>query len=189
MQGYRDSAWEIVNVSDPNPMTLSGPPFCSTKNRRCLYDEDMNSDQIIHIQLVDETIDVSTVVKQAHRADCGAVLLFLGTTREWTGTARTTQLEYEAYREMAILELNRLANQALDSFEVKRIAITHRLGVVPLSEASIAIAVSSPHRKAAFLAGEWLIDRLKEDVPIWKKDFAGNGAASWIHPIERSQAT
>ncbi len=149
----------------------------------------MNPDLPFQIQLVDEAIDVSTLLKEAHRADCGAVLLFLGTTREWTGSERTIQLEYEAYREMAIQELRRLAEQALVTYEVKRIAITHRLGIVSLSEASVAIAVSSPHRKAAFLAGEWLIDRLKEVVPIWKRDFSGDGSTSWKHPIERSQTT
>lgn len=142
----------------------------------------MESERKIEIQLVDSAIDVSTMLMRAYRADCGAVLLFLGTTREWTGEERTCQLEYEAYREMATRELGRLAEKALEEFEVKRIAITHRLGIVQVLEASVAIVVSSSHRKAAFQAGEWLIDRLKEDVPIWKKDFAADGSANWLHP-------
>jgi molybdopterin synthase catalytic subunit len=149
----------------------------------------MDSERKIEIQLVDSTIDVSSMLSDAYRADCGAVLVFLGTTREWTGGDRTIQLEYEAYREMASHELGRLAEKAFEEFDVKRIAITHRLGVVPVREASVAIIVSSPHRKAAFQAGDWLIDRLKEDVPIWKKDFASDGSATWMHPEVGSKMT
>jgi molybdopterin synthase catalytic subunit len=118
----------------------------------------------------------------ARRADCGAVLLFLGTTREWTEDNRTEFLEYDAYEAMAISEMRKLADRAADRWPVKFVSIVHRLGRVDLGEASVAIAVSAPHRREAFEAGQWLIDTLKELVPIWKKDHVANGSSVWLHP-------
>jgi molybdopterin synthase catalytic subunit len=141
------------------------------------------------VSLVDTPIDTQAMLAAASRRDCGAVLLFLGTTREWTGDAQTMQLEYDAYREMAVQQLQSLAEQALDRWPIKRIAVTHRLGIVPVSEASVAIVISSPHRQAAFEVGAWYLEQLKQVVPIWKCDYAGDGSKAWQHPTATEAST
>ena len=83
---------------------------------------------------------------------------------------------------MAIAKLTELHDQACEKWSLTRCSIMHRIGHVPLGEASVAIAVSSPHRKAAFEAGQWIIDTLKEVVPIWKKENWADGTSEWVHP-------
>jgi molybdopterin synthase catalytic subunit len=134
------------------------------------------------IELVREPIDTNRLLARARRTDCGAILLFLGTTREWTGANQTEFLEYDAYESMAVSEMQKLVDEALNRWPIKCVSIVHRLGRVDLGEASVAIVVSSPHRGPAFQAGEWLIDRLKELVPIWKKDYLAAGSSAWLHP-------
>jgi len=141
------------------------------------------------IDLVREPIDTSAMLLQASRPDCGAVLLFLGTTREWTGTEQTHFLEYDAYDAMARIELQKLADEALNRWPVAAVAIVHRLDRVDISEASVAIVVSAPHRRAAFEAGGWLIDSLKKSVPIWKRDHDATGNTQWLHPKDDSETT
>jgi molybdopterin synthase catalytic subunit len=136
----------------------------------------------LHIRLVDQPIDSQALLSLAHRPDCGAVLLFLGTTRAWTDGHSTACLEYDAYRQMAIRSLEGLAQQALTRWRLGRVVIEHRLGMVPVMEASVAIVVSAAHRQAAFEAGQWLIDQLKAEVPIWKKDHTADGDSQWLHP-------
>ncbi len=134
------------------------------------------------IELVRDPIDTDRLLARARRSDSGAVLLFLGNTREWTGTNQTEFLEYDAYESMAISEMQKLADDAICRWSVNFISIVHRLGRVDIGEASVAIVVSSAHRGAAFQAGEWLIDTLKERVPIWKKDHNATGSSNWLHP-------
>lgn len=118
----------------------------------------------------------------ACQPEAGAVILFLGITREFTGDAQTTLLCYESYRPMAERELAKLETQARDRWPLVECQIVHRLGEVPLAEASVAIIVSSPHRDVAFEAGRWLIDTLKQDVPIWKQEHYADGTQQWLHP-------
>lgn len=134
------------------------------------------------IELTDKTIDVTGVLAgvQSHRA--GALVLFLGTTREFTGEKQTSWLEYEAYSEMARVKLEQLEAEARRRWPLCECAIVHRLGRLELGEASVAIAVSSPHRGDAFQAGQWLIDTLKQVVPIWKKEIWTDGTSEWVHP-------
>ncbi len=134
------------------------------------------------IELVREPIDIAALLQRAKRSDCGAVLLFIGSTREWTGTEQTSFLDYDAYDSMARVEMQGLADEALGRWPIACVSIVHRLGRVDIGEASVAIAVSSPHRKAAFEAGEWLIDALKKSVPIWKQDHTAAGKSQWLHP-------
>lgn len=138
------------------------------------------------IQLTDEPIDVPALLQHVQRPEAGAVVLFLGTTRQFTAGRETASLAYEAYREMALKELERLEREARERWSLVACGIVHRLGDVPLTEASVAIAVSSPHRASAFEAGEWLIDTLKESVPIWKQERWADGAAAWVHPEQSS---
>ena len=134
------------------------------------------------IQLTDNPIDATALLQSAQQPAAGAVVLFLGITRQFTKGRETASLSYEAYREMAVKELERLERQARERWPLVDCNIVHRLGEVPLAEASVAIAVSSPHRGDAFDAGRWLIDTLKETVPIWKQEHWADGAAEWVHP-------
>lgn len=134
------------------------------------------------IQLVQTTIDVTQLLAGVGSTQAGAVVLFLGTTREFTADKRTVTLDYEAYDEMAERKMAELEATARQRWELVEIGIVHRLGNVPLGEASVAIAVSSGHRAAAFEAGRWLIDTLKEQVPIWKQEHWDDGTTEWIHP-------
>jgi molybdopterin synthase catalytic subunit len=134
------------------------------------------------IQLTDQPIDTAALVDGARHPQAGAVVLFLGTTRELTGDRQTVALEYEAYREMAERQLAELESEARRRWPVIECTIVHRLGRVPPSEASVAIAVSTPHRADAFAAGQWLIDSLKRDVPIWKREEWADGTTEWVHP-------
>ena len=134
------------------------------------------------IQLTNEPIDIAALVAQACSPAAGAVVLFLGTTRELTDGRRTESLDYEAYGSMAERMLAVLETEARRRWPIVNCLIVHRLGQVPLAEASVAIVVSTPHRAEAFAAGAWLIDSLKLDVPIWKRDQWADGRCEWVHP-------
>lgn len=139
------------------------------------------------IQLTHDTIDSNDLLQRAKSPDAGAVLLFLGCTRQHTGGRETVDLTYDAYGKMAEKELTALETEARERWGLSECLIVHRLGTVPLGEASVAIAVASPHRRAAFEAGEWLIDTLKQRVPIWKQEHWANGTSEWVHPTAVSK--
>uniref|UniRef100_A0A7S2TT23 Molybdopterin synthase catalytic subunit n=1 Tax=Lotharella oceanica TaxID=641309 RepID=A0A7S2TT23_9EUKA len=107
---------------------------------------------------------------------CGAIATFVGTTRNNFDGKIVTMLSYEAYAPMAMKQLSLISNQIRKKWPVKKIAILHRLGVCPVGEASVIIAISSPHRKAALEACHWAIDTLKAQVPIWKKEHYQDGS-------------
>jgi molybdopterin synthase catalytic subunit len=134
------------------------------------------------IQITTEPIDAAALVDEARSPAAGAVVLFLGTTRELTGGRRTVTLDYEAYGPMAQRKLAELEAEARRRWPLVECMIVHRVGQVPLAEASVAIVVSTPHRADAFAAGQWLIDTLKQDVPIWKREQWADGTEQWIHP-------
>ena len=112
----------------------------------------------------------------------GGIVTFEGSTRAESDPehGRLVRLDYEAYESMARRQLERLARQAVDRFGARKVAIIHRLGSVPAGEASVMIAVACGHRAEAFEACRWLIDTLKEDVPIWKKDVFEDGSVRWV---------
>lgn len=141
------------------------------------------------IQLTHEPIDSATLVRGAQSPSAGAVLLFLGCARQYTAGRETTELTYDAYAEMAEKELAILESQARERWDLTECLIVHRLGRVPLGEASVAIVVASAHRRAAFAAGEWLIDTVKERVPIWKQEHWADGTTEWVHPQRDSIET
>jgi molybdopterin synthase catalytic subunit len=141
------------------------------------------------IQLTHHPIDPALALAEVAHPDAGSNLLFLGTTRRWTGNVETTELHYECYEAMALSELNKLCQQATRRWELLGICIIHRLGPVPVGETSVAVAVSSPHRAASFEAGQWIIDRLKQVVPVWKQETDGRGQTRWVHPEEARHET
>jgi molybdopterin synthase catalytic subunit len=138
------------------------------------------------ILLTPDPIDVTPLLADAQRPEAGAVLLFLGTTRRFTSDRETLELHYEAYEEMASRELSNLEAEARRRWSLAACSVVHRLGRVPLAEASVAVVVSSSHRDNAFAAGRWLIDTLKETVPIWKQEHWADGAVEWVHPAGAS---
>ena len=134
------------------------------------------------IELIQDPINTDTVLKSVASTKAGAVVLFLGTTREFTAGRQTASLDYESYGEMAQGKMQELEAEARQRWSLIEVTLVHRLGHVGLGEASVAIAVSSPHRGDAFTAGQWLIDTLKEIVPTWKKENWADGTSEWIHP-------
>lgn len=134
------------------------------------------------IELTDNPIDTGAVLDAVRSPDAGAAVLFLGTARRTTGDRETASLEYECYREMAQTTLADLEREARRRWSLLGCAIAHRLGLVDIGQTSVAIAVSSAHRRPAFEAGQWLIDQIKQVVPIWKKENWADGTSQWVHP-------
>lgn len=134
------------------------------------------------IEITDHSIDVTAVLQQVAAPQAGAVVLFLGTARQFTGARQTEALEYECYGAMAERKLAELEAEARRRWPVVGCVISHRIGRVSVGEASVAVAVSCPHREAAFAAGQWLIDTLKQVVPIWKREHWADGTCTWVHP-------
>ncbi|MBZ5647547.1 MAG: molybdopterin converting factor subunit 1 [Acidobacteriia bacterium] len=128
------------------------------------------------VAIVREKIDVAGLSEGIRRPEDGAVAVFEGVVRNQTRGRRTLYLDYEAYESMALKQLQGLADEALQRFAVRDVAIVHRLGKLELGETSVAIAVASAHRGPAFDACRWLIDTLKTTVPIWKKEYFEDGA-------------
>ena len=140
------------------------------------------------IEITTEPIDVNLVLQSVRDERCGASVLFLGTTRSITDGQQTVSLEYECYEGMARRMLEELAAEAHRRWQLLQCAIVHRVGHVGIGESSIAIAISSPHRADAFSAGQWLIDSIKDSVPIWKKEHWADGSEEWQHPSIESES-
>ncbi len=134
------------------------------------------------IEITRSAIDTGVILEQLNSRAAGAVCLFLGTVREMTAGRRTIALEYEAYPEMAERKLAELEVEARARWPILEVVIVHRVGRLELGEASVAVGVNSPHRADAFEACRWLIDTLKQTVPIWKKEEWADGTEEWIHP-------
>jgi molybdopterin synthase catalytic subunit len=133
-------------------------------------------------RLVREAIDPSLLLAAVAHDAAGANVLFLGTTRGITDGIPTARLAYEAHEPMAAALLERLRAEAAARFGLSACAIVHRLGDVEVGAASVAVATSAPHRREAFAAAEWLMERIKGEVPIWKCEVSPEGARAWVHP-------
>jgi molybdopterin synthase catalytic subunit len=134
------------------------------------------------IQLTRDPIDYHQMTEQVRRDHCGAVVTFLGTVRDLTGERVTVALDYEAYPEMAEKKMAAIEADTRSRWPVGGIALVHRLGRLEVGDVSVAVAVSCPHRGEAFEACRHAIDRLKELVPIWKKENWSDGSTEWVHP-------
>ena len=134
------------------------------------------------VEITDGPIDHAAVTETVRSTRAGAVCMFLGTTREITDDKRTATLDYEAYGPMARKELEALEAEARGRWPLIHAAIVHRVGLVDPGEISVVVAVSSPHRRAAFEACQWIMDTLKERVPIWKRETWTDGGGEWVHP-------
>jgi molybdopterin synthase catalytic subunit/molybdopterin converting factor small subunit len=129
-----------------------------------------------HAAIVREVIETASILKSIKRPEDGAAAVFEGMVRNHTRGRRTLYLDYEAYEEMALKQMEELAERALAEFKIRDVAIVHRLGRLEIGETSVLIVVASAHRAAAFDACRWLIDTLKRTVPIWKKEHFEDGA-------------
>lgn len=129
-------------------------------------------------------LDVAAIIAEVTAPSNGAVSVFVGTVRETNQGRPVTAIEYSAYSEMAERELRALAQEASEQFATPHVVIEHRTGYVPLAEASVVIAVATPHRAAAMDATRWIIEQLKQRVPIWKMEHYVDGTREWVGQAE-----
>jgi molybdopterin converting factor subunit 1 len=128
------------------------------------------------VSIVRHRIDVQSVLEGIRQGEDGAAVVFEGVVRNQTRGRLTRYLDYEAYEEMALRQMVGLAEQARKQFQVREVALVHRLGRLEIGETSVLVVVASAHRAAAFDACRWIIDTLKRTVPIWKKEYFEDGA-------------
>lgn len=145
----------------------------------------------VWVALQTDPLDINEVAQFLYHPEAGGIDIFVGTTRQWTGddeVKETLELGYECYEPLALKEMEALLNEAIERWPVVKACLIHRLGVVPVAEASVIIGVSTPHRVAAFEACRYLIDRLKIQVPIWKKEHYADGSTEWVQGKARPEA-
>jgi len=130
-------------------------------------------------EIVKGPISIEEITSKVIRNEAGAVTTFIGTVREFTHGKRTLSLEYQAYEKMAVKKLEQIGKEINEKWNDSKVAITHRIGKLEITEIAVVIAVSTPHRKDAYAANEYAIERIKQIVPIWKKEIWENGE-SWI---------
>lgn len=138
---------------------------------------------MIDIQLTSTPLSPETCREFVESDAAGAVVEFVGTVRRQTKGKTVLRLEFEAYEKMALAEMHKIAEQALQQFDILRVSLHHRTGVLGIGEIPVVIAVSAAHRGQAFAACQFCIDSLKQSVPIWKKETFDDGAV-WVaaHP-------
>ena len=135
------------------------------------------------IKISSQKLDVKECYSFVEDDTCGGITAFIGTVRNDTEGKEVLQLDFTTYKPMAIKEMQKIADKALEKFDIKKIAIHHAEGMLQIGDIPVIITVSAKHRKAAFLACEFAIDTLKETVPIWKKEYFSDGEV-WVnaHP-------
>ena len=139
-------------------------------------------------EIVSEPIGLDALVARVASPRAGGIATFLGVVRDNSLGRKVLYLVYEAYAPMAIKEMERLEAEVRERWEIEAIAIAHRIGRLEIGEASVAIAVSSPHRREAIEACHYAIDRLKQTVPVWKKEY-WEGGEVWIENAQGSTIT
>ena len=135
------------------------------------------------IEITYEALDPEAITDRVRSRSAGAVITFLGTTRDATADRDVLYLEYEAYEPMAEKKLTEVAEEMMDRWPLTGVAISHRLGRLEITDISLVVAVSSQHREHAFEAGQYGVDRLKQIVPIWKKEYFRGGEV-WVESPE-----
>ncbi len=137
----------------------------------------------IDIKISKDVLDPKICSDFVSHPSTGGIALFIGTVRNSTNNKKVLRLEFEAYESMAVSEMKKIAKAVVEKWDAQRVVIHHRVGVLDIEEIAVIIAVSTPHRKAAFEACEFAIDTLKQVVPIWKKEIFEDGEV-WVaaHP-------
>ena len=136
---------------------------------------------MIDIQLLHTPLSEQECLDFVRTDDTGGIVVFVGTVRNQTKGKAVIRLDFEAYEPMAVSEMRKIAEKAIEKFSLKKMAVHHRVGTLAIGEVPVVIAVSSAHRKAAFDACEFVLDTLKETEPIWKKKICNDGAV-WMSP-------
>ncbi len=147
------------------------------------------SDEPGVFQVTPEPLDPELLVKAVRKGESGALVLFYGVARNESEGRRVRGLEYDAYPEMAEKKLREVAAEVRARWPVTGISVLHRTGRLAIGEASLLVAVSAPHRQEAFEACHYAVDRIKQTVPIWKKELWEDGDGAWVpgHPVETPQ--
>ena len=135
--------------------------------------------------LTREPISPAALLAEVAAPELGGTCLFLGTVRDGPDDGGITGIEYSAYEAMAVAELERILAETRRQWPEARIAVRHRLGLVTTEEASIGIAAAAPHRAAAFAACHYVIEQVKERLPVWKKELRADGSVLWVDPQGR----
>ncbi len=135
------------------------------------------------VEITDSPINIDKVIKSVTSENAGAIDVFIGTVRNKTKGKPVVKLDFEAYEPMAIAEMRKIVNIAKQKWSIEKIAVVHRVGLLEIGDVPVVIAVSTPHRKDSFDACQFVIDTLKETVPIWKKEIFEDGEV-WVaaHP-------
>ncbi len=154
------------------------PPLADDSEVALLPPVSGGSEAALH-PLVDNAIDVDTVCRAVAGPGRGATVLFLGTVRDHHGGRAVERLDYSGYAPMAATALRRIIGELEAAADGLRVAIVHRLGEVPLGEPSVVIATASPHRQEAYAASRTALERLKREVPIWKREHYKDGEITW----------
>lgn len=141
------------------------------------------ADQRILVEIGHAPIDTGRMIAGVTDPAAGGIDVFIGTTRNHHRSREVRVLEYEAYAPMAAEELRRIAGEAMMRWPLMKVAVAHRIGRVKIGEASVVVACSAAHRAEAFEACRFIIDALKRDAPIWKKEYFADGEA-WVGPAE-----
>jgi len=138
---------------------------------------------MIDLKITGETLDVGSSMNWVMSPKAGGIAIFLGTVRDQTKGKKVIRLEFEAYEKMALKELQKIADEMTNRWQLHKILIHHRTGVLQIGEVPVIIAVAASHRDAAFEACRYAIDTLKQTVPIWKKEIFEDGE-EWVsaHP-------
>lgn len=196
---------QAVTVADARDQMLSQVPTLATVLGRCWFavnDEYTTVDAVLvqgdelavippvsggiletpEVAIMQAPLTVEAMYEQLVTPEAGAVLIFSGTVREFTRGRQTERLQYEAYDAMALRKMQELVDDCKARFPILRMVIWHRTGTLSLTETSVLIGVCTPHRKAAFAAGEYAIETLKRTVPIWKKEWFVDGGTEWVGP-------
>ena len=139
------------------------------------------------IEITHDTLDPQEITARVRSESNGAVVTFLGTTRRFTGGREVLHLEYEAYRPMADNKLAEISQEMRERWSVEDVSIVHRLGRLEIQDISLVVVVASPHRKEAFAACQYSVDRIKQTVPIWKKEFFEDGEV-WVGSQEHAES-
>ena len=132
------------------------------------------------VRVTDEAVDAAEAVAFVADPAAGGTCVFLGTVRDHSTSGGVTGLTYEAWEELAVRRLEELGEELFATWPLRRVALLHRFGELAIGDASVAIAVSAGHRAEAFEACRHAIERLKQDVPIWKKEHLVSGESSWV---------
>ena len=140
------------------------------------------------IKITEEPLDPEEITAQVRSDSNGAVITFLGTTRDFSEGRNVEYLEYEAYQPMAENMLQQIADELREKWDIDDFAVAHRVGRVDIGEISLVVALASPHRQQAFEAGGYIVDRIKQIVPIWKKEVFEGGEV-WVGSEEESATT